>query len=264
MKLLRLSPAFTLFLCFSCGDENQSQTKTDSIQDTTHVVADSLPAPDTMPSIAIASGMGGDTILPSDKSLVFFSFTKKLTDNKNKPLSAKEVNRRFSPMDPHCEAEAAWTFQRFFFLDSLKKIGEEPEHDMGQTVKVEIHEYDTIKKTSSETWIVWTMWYETEQACPYATGTYFMLSTYDANGKLVSTQCMGRDCGGADAPLQWVSVQESNIFTDGSFRGILSDTSGEDDFRVASDLSIMRKTFTGMIAQGGKITTTVKEIERNE
>lgn len=264
MKLLRLFPAFTLLLCFSCGDENQSQAKTDSVLDTTHVAIDSLSAPDTLPLSAIASGLGGDTIIPSDKSLVFFSFTKKLSDNDNKSLSAKEVKRRFSPMDPNCDEEAAYTFERFFYLDSLHKIGEEPDDDMGQTIKVEIREYDTIKKTASETWIVWTMKFETAEACPYAAGTYFMLSTYDANSKLVSTQCMGRDCGGGDPPVAWVSVQESNIFSDGSFRGILSDTSGEDDFKAAKDLSVMRKTFTGMIAQGGKITTSVKEIERNE
>lgn len=263
MKFFRLIPVLLFLGVISCGESEQHNVNDDSTSDSV-LVAETDTIKDTIPTEIIASGLGGDTISPSDKSLIFYSFTKKMNENKNKTLTPKQVRARFSPMDPECDQEAAWTFQRFFFLDSLKKIGEEPEYDMGRTVKVEIREYDTIKKSPSETWVAWTMWYETSQSCPYATGTYFMLTTYDAAGKIVSTQCMGRDCGGADAPLQWVSVQESNVFTDGSFRGILSDTSGEDDFNVATDLSIMRKTFTGMIAPGGKITTAVKEIERNK
>lgn len=248
----------------SCGNDTPATTNTvDTTADDTVAVIDSVPH-DTIPVEVLAFKMGGDTITPTDKSQIYFSFNKKMNNVAAKALSVKQVRARFYPMDPSCDAEAAWTFQRFFYLDSLKRIGESPETDMGQTIFVEIKEFDTIRKTPSETWIAWTMAYETSQSCPYATGTYFMLSTYNAAGKLVSTQCMGRDCGGADAPLQWVSVQTCNVFTDGSFRALLCDTSADDDFKTAQDISIMRKTFTGVIAAGGKITTNEKEIERNE
>lgn len=265
MKAFLFLPIALCFLHASCGNGSEKPpVSADTVSDTSHTSDAVVTHPDTLPAALIASGMEGDVIAPSDADLVFFRFRKELDANTHKVLTAREVRSRFTPVDPECDEEAAWTFQRFFYLDSLHRLGEEPETDMGQTVKVEIREYDTIKNTPLETWVVWTMFYETSQACPYATGTYYMLSTYDAGGKLVSTQCMGRNCGGADAPLQWVSVQESNIFTDGSFRGLLCDTSGEDDFRAAKDLSIMRRTFTGRIAPGGKVTTEVKEIERND
>lgn len=251
----------TLFASCS-GNAEHSGERSDAVTDTL-LTSDSTPAVnDSVPDDVIAAELSGDVITPADASLILYTFGKKMSENKNKPLTAQEVRKRFAPMDPACDEEAAYTFQRFFFLDSLEKAGEEPEHDMGQTVKVEIREYETVRKTSSETWVAWTMYYETEQACPYATGTYYMLSTYDAAGKLVSTQCMGRDCGGADAPMQWTSVQQSNIFNDGSFRGLLCDTSG-DYSEEKPDLAIMRRTFTGRIAPGGKITTVVQEIERN-
>jgi hypothetical protein len=253
----------TAFFTSCSGQAERSEEATDSVTDTA-VAIDSVPmANDSLPADLIAAALDGDVIVPSNASLILYTFGNKLSENKNRMLSAQEVRRRYTPMDPVCDEEAAWTFHRFFYLDSLEKIGEEPDHDMGQTVKVEIREYDTIRKTSTETWVVWTMYYETEQACPYATGTYYMLSTYDASGKIVSTQCMGRNCGGADAPVQWTSVQQSNIFSDGSFRGLLCDTSG-DYSEEKPDLAIMRRTFTGRIAPGGKITTVVKEIERND
>jgi len=262
--MLRLSIPIAILAFASCGDPVSTQNNIDTTADTTVVVIDSLPA-DTLQPDVVAFKMGGDTIVPSDQSLIFFSFDTRMNIAfTGKALSAKQVRNRFMPIDPACDGEAAWTLQRFFYLDSLKRIGESPDTDMGQTVSVEIKEYDTIRKTQSETWVAWSMGYETAQSCPYASGTFFMLSTYDAAGKLVSTQCMGRDLGGADAPLQWVSVQTCNVFTDGSFRALLCDTSADDDFKTATDMSVVRKTYTGVIAAGGKITMTEAEIERND
>lgn len=263
MRILLLLSSWCMVIFLSCGDNASSERKHDSVADSV-IKNDTVAQMDTVPAAIIASQLGGDTITPQDKSQIFYSFTKKMVENKNKVLSAKEVTKRFLPVDPECDEESMWTLRRFFELDSLKKIGEQPDSYMGQTILVEIREYDTIRVDDNSIWVAWTMFYETEQACPYATGTYFMLSTYDKYGHLISTQCMGRDCGGADAPLQWVSKQESNIFNDGSFRGLLADTSGEDDFDKDPDIAIMRKTFTGVIASGGKITTEVKEIERND
>ncbi len=263
MHILRFTLPVAILLLASCGESASTHNSIDSTSDSVVVAVDTIPA-DTIPAEVVALKLGGDTITPSDQSLIFYSFTNKMLKNKNKALTVKQVRTRFAPMDPTCDFEAAWTFQRFFYLDSLKKIGESPDTDMGQTVFVEMKVYDTIKRSPSETWVAWTMVYETAQSCPYASGTFFMLSTYDVTGKLVSTQCMGRDLGGADAPMQWVSVQSCNVFTDGSFRALLCDTSADDDFKVAQDISIMRRTYTGMIAAGGKITVTEEEIERNE
>lgn len=258
---MRITYIFFVLLCFvliSCGENQRNTASIDTIADT----QDALASSDTLPREIIASRLGGDTITPENKSLIFFTFSKALSENNNKPLTAKEVRKRFYPMDPECDDEAQWTFQRFFYIDSLHAIGEEPDDDMGQTVEVVIREFEAIKQTPEESWVVWTMHYKTAEMCPFASGTYYMLSTYDAKGKHVSTQCMGRDVGGADPPVSWSASHESNIFTDGSFRGVMADTSG--DMEAPEDLSIVRKTYTGMISPGGKITTEVKEIERNQ
>ncbi|HTF04578.1 MAG TPA: hypothetical protein VK826_11155 [Bacteroidia bacterium] len=254
----------TAFVISSCGNEANTNGSTDSIP---KIIADHDTAIiiDTVPPTALALTLGGDTIAPSDKSMIFYRFTKDISVKKGKLLSVKEVKKRFAPLDPLCDNEAAYKFQRFFFLDSLKKAGSSPETDMGQTVRVDIRVLDTIKKTADGSWVMWSMEYETSQSCPYASGTYYMLSTYDAAGKNISTQCMSRSEGGADAPLWWNAVQETNVFSDGSFRGLMCDTTGDyDDNDKPIFESIVRKTFTGQIAQGGKITVEEKEIERNE
>ena len=168
------------------------------------------------------------------------------------------------PIDPECDGEATYKLNRFLFLDSLKKIGEEPSLDIGQIATVNIELLDTIRKDSNGCWVTWRIDYATTEACPYATGSLFMLSTYDTNGKLVSTQCMARDEGGADAPISWTCREYSNIFKDGSFRSLYADSTEDYDVNDKPVYSVMRKTFTGQISAGGKITRTELEIERTE
>jgi hypothetical protein len=248
----------------SCGSDTTTTTTNlvDTTSDTVAVV-DTIPI-DTIPQPGIATTLGGDTIVTSDKSQIFFSFNQKLFDKNGKALSAKEVKRRFLPLDPECDGEIEYKLKRFFALDSLKKLGEEPEHDMGQIMWAEVKMIDTIRKDSNGCWVIWRLSYETEQACPYASGALVMITTYDAKGKQVSTQCMSRDEGGADAPISWSCHEYSNIFKDGSFRGLYADSTEDYDENDKPVYSVMRKTFTGQISAAGKITRTELEIERSE
>lgn len=248
----------------ACGNEQSKNLSTDSIPKII-VSKDSVIITDSIPAVALALTFGGDTIAPADRASIFYSFTAALSKSKKKPLSVKEVKKRFLPIDPDCEEESMYQLQRFFVLDSLKKIGEIPDGDMGQTIQVDIRLVDTIKKTPEGCWVAWTLYYTTPQACPFAEGTYFMLSTYTKEGKLVSTQCMGCDAGGGDAPISWTKTHSTNIFQDGSFRGLYADSTEDYDEEIGKPLvSIYRRTFTGQISDAGKITVEEKEIERTE
>ncbi len=263
MHIFRILLPIAFVAFASCGNENT--TTTNNVDTTTDslVVVDSLPK-DTVPTEALATKMGGDTIAPADKSQIFFSFNAALSNKKGKVLSGKEVRRRFVPLDTECDPEAAYKFQRYLYLDSLKKAGDSPSDDMGQMVWAEIKLLDTIRKDSNGCWVTWRLDYETAQACPYAMGTLFMLTTYDKSGKQISTQCMARDEGGADAPISWTCREYSNIFLDGSFRSLYADSTEDYDVNDKPVYSVMRKTFTGQISSAGKITRTELEIERSE
>ena len=263
LHLRILFPAAILVL-YSCGNEPSATTnKVDTSSVDTTVVVDSMPT-DTIPVSALATSMSGDTITPADKSQIYFSFGKDLINKKGKVLSAKEVRRRFTPLDPECDGEVSYKLQRYFALDSLKRLNESPDSDMGQMMWGEIKLLDTIHKDSNGCWVTWRLDYETAQACPYASGTLFLLTTYDKNGKPVSTQCMSRDEGGADAPISWTCHEYTNIFKDGSFRGLYTDTSQDYDANDKPIYSVMRKTYTGQISTAGRITRTELEIERSE
>lgn len=253
---------FTIVVVSSCGNDTTTSNDIDTTADSV-VVIDSVPT-DTIPVEALAYNMGGDTIVPADKSQIFFAFNKKYTEKTGRNLSAKETRRRFIPLDPECDGEAAYKVQRFLFLDSLSKIGEEPNFDIGEIASVKIEFLDTIRKDENGCWVTWSIHYSTIEACPYATGTFFMLTTYDKSGKQVSTQCMARDEGGADAPISWTCHEYSNIFTDGSFRSLYADSTEDYDANDKPVYSVMRKTFTGQISAAGKITRTELEIERSE
>lgn len=257
-----LLPLATLVFA-SCGGETSTTSRTVDTTVDSAVVVDSLPK-DTIRAEALAVTMGGDTIVPADKSQIYFSFNADLAKKKGKVIPAKEVRRRFMPLDPECDMEASWKLQRYFALDSLKKLGESPDSDMGQMMWGEVKLLDTIRKDATGSWVTWRLDYETAQACPYASGTLFFLSTYDANGKNISTQCMARDEGGADAPISWTCHEWSNIFQDGSFRSLYADSTEDYDANDKPVYSVMRKTFTGQISAAGKITRTELEIERSE
>lgn len=256
--------ALVTSIAMSCGNETKvSDTTVDSLPDSV-AVNDTVKLNDTIAFNAIASTLGGDTISPADRSQIFYSFTVKLAENKRKLITAKEARKRFMPLDPNCDQDAAYTLQAFFKLDSLKRLGETPDHDMGQIVEAEIRLVDTIRKTPNGSWVAWTLAYSTAQQCPYAHGTYFMLSTYDKSGKMISTQCMGCDAGGADAPISWTKRHETNIFKDGSFRGLYADSTEDYDVYDKPVYSIYRKTYTGQIDSTGRIVLNEKEIERSE
>jgi hypothetical protein len=259
----RILFAFPFLVLVSCGNETTTTTNTiDAIADSI-IVTDTLPK-DSVSIETLALKMGGDTIAPADQSQIFFSFNAALMNKKGKILSGKEVRRRFIPLDPECDGELTYKLQRYLMIDSLKKLGEEPDYDMGQIVWAEIKLLDTIRKSENGCWVTWRLDYETAQACPYASGTLFMLTTYDKTGKQISTQCMARDEGGADAPISWTCHEYCNIFNDGSFRSLYADSTQDYDADDKPVYSVMRKTFTGQISAAGKITRTELEIERSE
>lgn len=252
-----------IMLC-SCGSTTTTENNSDTIPRII-VAKDSVPASDTLLPATIAFTLGGDTITTSNANDIFFSFTKKLIALKRKPLSVKEVRQRFLPIDPNCDGEASYQLKRYFELDSLRNAHEDIDSDMGQTINVEIRLVDTLKKHADGCWVAWTMYYTTAQQCPFAEGTYFMLSTYNKSGKLVATQCMGSVAGGGDAPISWTKTHTSNIFQDGSFRGLYADTTEDYDEKKGKPVySIYRNVYTGQIAPDGKITVNEKEIERTE
>ena len=149
---ITLSIVFGVFLFSSCGTDPGAEHP-DSIPATDSAHYDSVAVvKDTTRVTLIASTMGGDTIATKDQSQIIFSFTKEMLKNKNALLPVKEVRKRFMPVDQDCDEEAGWTLSRFFYLDSLHKRGEEPDRDMGQTVKVDIREFDTIRVTESNVW----------------------------------------------------------------------------------------------------------------
>jgi hypothetical protein len=263
MKLLRFVLPLAMLALSSCGnDTTTTANNMDTTADTVAVV-DSIPK-DTVSIELIAAKLGGDTIATDDKSQIFYSFTADPGKKKGTKLSAKQVKKRFMPLDPECDGEATYKVERFFYLDSLANLGEDPDYDIGQLVTVNISLLDTIKKTPEGSWVTWRIDYATAQSCPYAEGTLFMLSTYDATGKNISTQCMARNEGGADAPISWTCNEKSNIFQDGSFRSLYADSTQDYDENDKLVYSVMRKTFTGQISAAGKITRTELEIERSE
>src|ERR1044071_8617440 len=185
--LLITASAAVLYSCSGSPQETKHDTagKPDSA-----LVADHISLQDTAPKMLIASGLHGDTIITADKSLVMYTFDRKMNNNKHKVLNGKDVRARFTPVDTSCDEEAVYYLSKYFELDSLHKRGKEPVQDLGVIVKMEIKEYDTVKASPSQTWVAWTMYYESYPACPYSQGTFYMLSVYNAAGKLISTQCM--------------------------------------------------------------------------
>lgn len=264
MLKFSVAASFFLFLTCGCGNDAPLSSNNDSIPRII-VNKDTVAIKDSIPQIAIALTMGGDTIAPDNASDLFFAFNKTTMNSKRKLLSPKEVRKRFIPIDPNCDGEAMWQLERFFFLDSLKKINESVDHDMGQTIAVNIRVVDTIKKTPEGCWVAWTMYYTTAQQCPFAEGTYYMLSTYSKDGKLISTQCMGGEASGGDAPISWSTTQATNIFQDGSYRSLYADSTEDyDEEKGKPILGVLRRTYTGQITASGKITSEEKEIERTE
>lgn len=264
MRIINIISAVVLTAFCACGSEEPSENNSDSTPRII-VAKDSIVPVDTSPKTSLAFTMGGDTIATGNANDIFYSFTKKLALNKRKPLSVKEVRKRFMPFDPNCDGEANYQLIRFFELDSLHKAGETIDGDMGQTIQVDIRLVDTIKKTPEGCWVAWTLYYSTAAQCPFSEGTYFMLSTYDKAGKLVSTQCMGCDAGGGDAPISWTKTHSTNIFQDGSFRGLFADSTEDyNEEQGRAQISVYRRTFTGQISGAGTISVEEKEIERTE
>lgn len=256
MKIHYILFSAFIFAVFSCGNDQPDQ-KNDSAK------SDSLlAAEDTLPKTAIAISLGGDTIDPADASQILYRFDEKMIRENQKPLSVKEVAKRFMPADTNCENDALYTLKRFFYLDSMDRAGDKSYNDLGQTIKVEIRLVDTIPVSADFVTVAWTMYYSTYEACPFSAGSYYMISTYSKSGKLISTQQMGQQTGGGDAPISFNSSAKGNLFRDGSFKSHQIDTVEDADVEGKGRFEITAKTFRGSIDKNGKIMR--EEIDRKK
>lgn len=260
MKFSNLILAVVAFAFFACGNEKE-KNKTDSSVTDTIAKADTVAA-DTIPKTATAVLLGADTIEPSDASLILYRFNEKLIKEEIKTLSVKEVRKRFMPIDTNCDMESSSTLLRFFYLDSMDRAGDHSYSDLGQTVKVEIRLIDTIPVSPDFTTVAWTIYYSTYEACPFSAGTYYMISTYDKNKKLISTQQMGMNTGGGDAPMSFSSVEKGNLFRDGSFKILHADTSEDGDAPEKTRYDVFRKLFRGYIGKDGRIVREEIELKK--
>ena len=249
------------FLLFSCGPNQSKEIKiVDSI---VTAVTDSISV-DTTPKIQIAELLGGDTIIPNDKSLILFQFDSKLIDKNKKVLSAKEVRKRFLPIDSTCEMEAAYTLKRLFELDSMKRAGATSFGSEGQTIEVLARVIDTLTISPNYISVVWTMTYHTYEACPYSAGTYYMLTTYEKTGKLISTQLMGLSIGGGDAPYSFSQGENGYLYTDGSFKSNRADTTEDGDVVGKNRFEITKQSFKGRIDNSGHIIKAEIELPKSK
>jgi hypothetical protein len=244
---MKISPLVLplIFLFASCGG-NQSAPKTDSDSLKTISKIDSVPA---APKTPIADLLGGDTIAPHDASVILFHFDNKLAGNKSKSLSVKDVRSRFMPIDSACDPSAANVLSAFFTL-AKKKGGSD---DIGSIVEVIVRLVDTLKVSPAFTTVTWTMTYRTVEACPYSAGTYYMASTYDKSGKIISTQQLGLSISGADAPVSYSNDENGNVFNDGSFKSVRIDSTTETKDNGKEKTAVEKHVFKGTIQANGKI-----------
>lgn len=231
-------------LLSSCGDSSRKTTK-----DSARIL--------TGDTVVVT---GGDSLHP-DTAVVLFRFDKHLSlseeSKKTESLPAKDVRKRFWPLDEACNEDARDVLQRFFALDSLKKKDWDA-NDIGQTVEVIVRVVDTVKVPGNYYAVAWIMYRESYPACPFSYGTYYMLTTYTKNGARISTQLLGLNEGAADAPVTFSADETAELFRDGSFKGVHADTSdcGEDDPKPADCVEIRHYTYQGHITADGHILRT--------
>jgi hypothetical protein len=253
--ILLLLPATLLF---SCGNESAVQEKT-----TDRVV---LLQPDTLKSDSInpnliAFVLGGDTISPKEAASILYRFDEDLIRDTITPLSVKETQAMFPQLDSACDHFAQTTLARFYYLDSMNRAGNDSYLDLGQIVKVEIRLLDTIAFSEAFATVVWSMHYATYEACPYSAGTYYMLSNFDKKGNLISSQLMGKQTGGGDAPYSFTETGISNLFVDGSFKTMERDTSTDGDAPKKTQHEITKYAWRGAITKEGKILREQLELK---
>lgn len=248
------------FLFFACGNEKPDSVS-GSLSSVTVTKNDSVAA-DTLPQTAIALLTGGDTIEPADASQILYRFNEKLIGENSKTLSLKEVRKRFMPVDPECSSEPAMALQRLFYLDSMNRAGDRSYSDPGQIVQVDVRLIDTIPVSTEFTTVAWTIYYSTYEACPFSAGTYYMISTYDKNKKLISTQQMGMQSGGGDAPVSFNTVENGNLFKDASFKILHIDTTEDGDAPAQTRYEIYKQLFRGSIGKDGKIVREEIELKK--
>jgi hypothetical protein len=251
MKKISIAFVFSVLIIMnSCGGTKNNDSQNSDSAKKVDSVHDSVAVIKPIDTISIAEHLGGDTIDPKNESLVLFSYNSSLAKHNKRLMTSKEVRKNLNPLLCGDEKFIPYTFSRYLFLDSLKKAKGELNPDIGDLVDVKIYFLDSIHLSKNFTAICWSMFFESYQACPYSTGTDYLVTTFDASGKQIATTLLGEHSFGADAPMQWSSDKTANIFKDGSFKEISIDTTQEDPDSTAQ---VEVKVYRGKINVDGKI-----------
>lgn len=112
-----------------------------------------------------------------------------------------------------------WLINDLFMIDSLKKNDGYKAYseglDVGQTLDAFAKTTNRIKLSDSVELLVWCIHYTTMEACPYATGDYF-LGTILFNNQIGETLLIAQKMYASDAPVGISEIHEASIKPDGS------------------------------------------------
>lgn len=177
------------------------------------------------------------------------------TLSSSRALTAKEVKKLFYPVKENSGEKLTWYINRYFELDSMLRKLKQNDSDPGSVVSVKIRFLDTIYANMDYTLCSWLIDYKTEEQCPYASGTVAAISSFDSNGNLISSACVGENSSGSDSPLTWERKRSSVIYSNGEISIQQMEESGEDE-----DIEIITTAQNGIIFSSG----IIKLEEENE
>ena len=119
----------------------------------------------------------------------------------------------------------------FAFIDSLKSV-ERYEHyldneiDLGMVRLAGAFEIEHIKINSNTSLLLWGLYTESYEACPYSSGQYVM-GTFIQNKKPISVAVLGGNYSATDAPFFF---EKTSAMINGSAIEILyTETQGDDE-----------------------------------
>lgn len=244
MKKLRLLPFVFCLALAACGNDHSSSESKDS-----------LPK-DSVPALATALQLGGDTLEPADANAVLYRFDEKMIGDTGRiaPLSVEEVRKRFWPVPENCDQEAAYMVRQLFYLDSMNAKGDHSYEEPGATVSVQIREIEKLQVNPGINAVAWAISFSSYAACPFSTGTYYMLSTYDKSGKNIATMMMGDRMSAGDPPSMFSGSTVCNLYRDGSYKSLQVDTTEDLDAPEKDRYEIHRSVFRGTIGNDGSIS----------
>lgn len=105
--------------------------------------------------------------------------------------------------------------QTFIMIDSLRKNKLYDEYqqniDIGMMLYAEANTNERITLSNSSYILLWTVYYSTYEACPYASGNIVYGSLF-VNDEFMNTAVLGETSGGGDAPY-WGDTKVTSIIT---------------------------------------------------